>query len=178
MQPPAGEAEEPARGTETVLNWLRAELEIREARDRAELLLGEVNHRVAKSLAQVSALTRPQAKRVTDERVRLALPEMQARGVAIAGVHRRLYTSQDTPWMDMAAYLTNAYKYACSGGGEIRVGLLLAIADDGIGWVGAGEPQGTGLGYRIIDAMAATLEATLAHDPQPMGTRVVVQFAG
>lgn len=40
------------------------------------------------------------------------------------------------------------------------------------------EARRTGVGHRIIDAMAATLEATLACDPQPMGTHVVVQFAG
>lgn len=83
--------------------------------------------------------------------------------------------------------VTNACKRAHSADtGGIRVGLhrqgdgrlLLAVADDGVGWAGAGEPQGTGVGYRIINAMAATLEATLAHDPQPMGTRVVVQFVG
>lgn len=82
--------------------------------------------------------------------------------------------------------VTNAYRYACSGGGGIRVGLrrqgdgrlLLAVADDEVGWAGVAEARGTGVGYRIIDAMATTLKATLACDPQPMGTRVVVQFAG
>ena len=83
--------------------------------------------------------------------------------------------------------VTNAYKYAYpADAGEIRVGLyrqsdgrlLLAVVDDGGGWAGASEPQGTGLGYRFINAMAATLEAKLAYDPQPMVTRAVVQFAG
>lgn len=83
--------------------------------------------------------------------------------------------------------VTNACKPAYpADAGEIRVGLyrqsdgrlLLAVVDDGGGWAGASEPQGTGLGYRFINAMAATLEAKLAYDPQPMVTRAVVQFAG
>jgi len=79
--------------------------EIREARDRAELLLSEVNHRVANSLALVSSLAGLQAKGVADESARLALHEMQARIAAIAGVHRRLYTSPDVRSVDMAIYL-------------------------------------------------------------------------
>ena len=211
----------------------RAELEIREARDRAELLLGEVNHRVANSLALVSALAGLQAKGVTDESARLALLEMQARVAAIAGVHRRLYTSQDVRAVDMGTYLeslvreleaamedsanghslrlevdrelqlapdravaigvmvtelvTNAYKYAYpADAGEIRIGLRrqdearlrLSVADDGVGWAGVAEARGTGVGYRIINAMAANLKATLAYDPQRAGTCVVIEFAG
>ena len=85
----------------------RADREIREARDRAELLLSEVNHRVANSLALVSSLARLQAKGVADESARLALHEMQARIAAIAGVHRRLYTSPDVRSVDMDIYLAS-----------------------------------------------------------------------
>ncbi|MFO1047002.1 MAG: response regulator [Geminicoccaceae bacterium] len=209
----------------------QADREVREARDRAELLLSEVNHRVANSLALVSALAGLQAKGVADESARLALHQMQARIAAIAGVHRRLYTSPDVRSVDMAIYLeslvreleaametsadshrlrlavdggqqlapdkavavgvivtelvTNAYKYAYpSGGGEIRIRLwrqgaelALSIEDDGVGWAGSGEAQGTGVGYRIINAMTANLKATLAYDCRHGGTRVTVHFA-
>ena len=84
----------------------RPEREMREARDRAEVLLREVNHRVANSLALVAALARLQAKAVRDEsRAPSACSEMQARIAAIAGVHRRLYTSPDVRSVDMAIYL-------------------------------------------------------------------------
>ena len=85
----------------------QADREIREARDRAELLLSEVNHRVANSLALVSALAGLQAKGVADDERALALHEMQARIAAIAGVHRRLYTSPDVRSVDMAIYLAS-----------------------------------------------------------------------
>lgn len=81
-----------------------ADRAIVEARDRAELLLREVNHRVANSLAIVAALTNLQRNSLTDPSARRALDEMQARILAIAGVHRRLYTSQDVQWVDMQAY--------------------------------------------------------------------------
>lgn len=209
----------------------QADREVREAKDRAELLLSEVNHRVANSLGLVSALAGMQAKGVTDESARQALHEMQARIAAIAGVHRRLYTSPDVRSVDMAVYLenlareleatmeapahthrlrlaadpnvrltpdkavavgvmvtelvTNAYKYAYpSGGGEIRIELQregaelrLSIEDDGIGWTGSGAAQGTGVGYRIINAMTSNLKAALAYDARHGGTRVTIHFA-
>src|SRR6202012_1789886 len=73
----------------------RAEREIREARDRAEVLLHEVNHRVANSLALVAAFVSMQARAISDPSVRSALGETETRIAAVAGVHRRLYTSND-----------------------------------------------------------------------------------
>lgn len=80
---------------------------VREARDRAELLLGEVNHRVANSLALVGSLARLQANTLQDEAAQSALQAMQARIMAVANVHRRLYTSADVRFVDMGAYLTS-----------------------------------------------------------------------
>lgn len=64
---------------------------VREARDRAETLLHEVNHRIANSLALVAAMVRMQASALGDSTAAHALQETQARITAISGVHRRLY---------------------------------------------------------------------------------------
>ncbi|CAN5914940.1 response regulator [soil metagenome] len=82
-----------------------AQRAIREARDRAEMLLHEVNHRVANSLALVASFARLQANAVTDEAARNALQEMQARIMAVAGIHRRLYTSSDVRVVELGSYL-------------------------------------------------------------------------
>jgi two-component sensor histidine kinase len=74
---------------------IRAEQEVREARDRAEIMLHEVNHRVANSLALVASFVRLQSSLVTDPNAAAALTETQARIKAISGVHRRLYKSTD-----------------------------------------------------------------------------------
>ena len=84
---------------------IRAEQAVREARDRAELLLVEVNQRVANSLAIVAAMARLQTSAVRDPAAREALQEMQARIAAIAGIHRSLYTSDDVTRVNMRAYL-------------------------------------------------------------------------
>ncbi|MCJ2037299.1 sensor histidine kinase [Methylobacterium sp. J-068] len=211
----------------------RAEQAVREARDRAEIMLREVNHRVANSLALVAALAHMQTNAVKDPAAKAALQEMQARISAIAGIHRRLYTSDDVEAVDLDAYLaslveelqaamkaagrdhairldaarvrlatdkavsvgvvvtelvTNAYKYAYPPEvpGEIRVsvaregteGLTLTVEDDGIGWTGEGQPRGTGLGSRIIRAMATNLRSALVYAHGRAGTRATLSFQG
>ena len=141
---------------------------------------------------------------------------MQARIAAIAGIHRRLYTSEDVRSVEIADYLasllaisrrpmeagharpsasfeptevptdkavsigvmvtelvTNAYKYAypTARGGEIRVVLRkiedtleLAVEDDGV-LDRRGTRQGTGLGTRIVNALARGLGSGSTHSP-------------
>lgn len=209
----------------------QAEREMRDARERAEMLLGEVNHRVANSLAMVAALVGLQANALENEEARGALAETQARIQAIAGVHRHLYTSDDVRSVDIGDYLqslaaeleatmratgndarivvsadniaiptekaasigvivtelvTNAIKYAYAdrGRGDVRILMSrgtdhtvnLAVEDDGIGWDGTGKPKGTGLGSRIVKAMAHGLGAKVAYQAKGIGTRVSMQF--
>jgi two-component sensor histidine kinase len=78
----------------------------------------------------------------------------------------------------------NAVKYAYpDGAGPIHVDLkaqgddlLLAISDDGVGLNVKADPRSTGMGQRIVSAMAAKLEATVERDPAHSGTRIVLQF--
>ena len=81
--------------------------------------------------------------------------------------------------------VTNACKYAYpdNAPGEIRVALArkddtlsLTVEDDGVGMASSAGPKGTGLGTRIIRAMAASLHATQQLDPCPRGTRVALSF--
>ena len=206
----------------------QAEREVRDARDRAVVLLAEVNHRVANSLALVSSLVRMQAAAVDDAGAKAALAETQARITAIANLHRSLYTSDDVRVVDLAAYMrslvaelaqsvslvgrtpaimleaepvrvktdkaisigmiateliTNAAKYAYpDGGGEVRVSiavdgdanLTLAVEDDGVGWSGTGPITGTGLGTKIIGAMAKGISARMEYAANPKGTRATL----
>lgn len=208
----------------------RNERAVREARDRAELLLREVNHRVANSLGLVAGMVRMQASLLTDPGAIQALNETQTRITAIAGVHRRLYTSGPIGLVEIDDYLghflddlerslagpetphsihlsaerlaiatdkavslgvivgelvTNAYKYAYPSGvaGDIRVEARLAgervrivVEDDGKGFDPAAAPAGTGLGTRIVAAMATNLNAEIIVERPARGTRAVVSF--
>lgn len=204
---------------------------IREARDRAEMLLKEVNHRVANSLGLVAAMVRMQAAAVSDPHARHALEETQSRISAVAGVHRHLYTSDNIGEVDIGAYLshlvgelsaslagngtvpmvktellrislatdkavtlgvmvgelvTNAFKYAYppETNGEIRVRsdklenghLRICVEDDGVGWDGTGPAQGTGIGSKVLRAMARNLEAEISYATLSPGTSVCIEF--
>ncbi|UKJ76774.1 sensor histidine kinase [Azospirillum brasilense] len=83
----------------------RADQDVRAARDRAEMLLREVNHRVANSLALVGAFIQMQKSSLSDPEARAALGETQARIIAISGIHRSLYTSDDVRSVRIDLYL-------------------------------------------------------------------------
>jgi two-component sensor histidine kinase len=78
----------------------------------------------------------------------------------------------------------NAVKYAYpDGAGPIHVelkpdgdDLVVAIADDGVGLNAKTDPRSTGMGQRIVSAMAAKLDATAERDPDHHGTRIVLRF--
>jgi two-component sensor histidine kinase/CheY-like chemotaxis protein len=80
----------------------------------------------------------------------------------------------------------NAVKYAYpDDAGPIHVDLHargddleLSIADDGVGLNVKADPRSTGMGQRIVSAMAAKLEARLERDPIHAGTRIVLRFRG
>lgn len=210
-----------------------AEERLRESHARLEMLLHEVNHRVANSLQLVSAFVHMQARMLDEHEsvARAALDDTQRRIAAIGQVHKRLYTSESVETVDMADYLaslleelgetwstpkaprhislsaeplklatdkavalgiivtelvTNACKYAypADSAGEVRVMLsraegaqfALRVEDDGCGMT-AGEIKGTGLGTRLIRAMAQTLKASLDHAPAERGVHVVLLAA-
>lgn len=198
--------------------------ELLKARERAELLLAEVNHRVANSLSLVSSLVKLQAHTISDQQAKQALEETQARLLAVAMIHKSLYTSGDVRSVALDVYLaalmdqlrasladdrrklrliydiapirlpvdtsvnlgvvatewvTNAIKYAYPNGEgdiSIRLGPLaqdsleLSVEDHGIGRQDE-RPKGTGLGTRIVSAMAASMNGRIEYTPRQPGTR-------
>lgn len=200
------------------------------ARDKAEVLLAEVNHRVANSLSMVSALVRLQSNGIKDQVAKDALNETQGRIDAISAVHKSLYSSGDARFVDLEQYLsgllanvetsmrneghgaslrydleplklkpdssvnlgvimtewvTNAFKYAYPDrSGEVRVHLKrldderaeLIVEDDGVGRGVEGTPKGSGLGTRIVNAMARTIGAEVEYIVRHPGTGARLAF--
>ena len=202
------------------------------ARERAEVLLSEVNHRVANSLQLVAALVNMQSRTVTDASAKGALKETETRIQAISQIHKSLYTSSNVTSVALNDYLgvmldnlgvamrndghtarltstlepvvlptdesislgvvatelvTNAFKYAYPPGqsGDIRVMLRtlpegraeLVVQDDGVGLGAAVRPGGTGLGSKIIVAMAAALKTKVEYINRTPGTAARLVFS-
>jgi two-component sensor histidine kinase len=209
---------------------VRRTAQLVEARDRAELLVAEVNHRVANSLSLVASLVRLQSNLITDPTSKDALKETEARILAVASVHKRLYSSDDARFVDLQEYLssvldsvedsmrgqghgatlryelepfklktdssinlgvivtewvTNAFKYAYPDKpGEVRVRLRrlaadraeLSVEDDGVGRV-EGPAKGTGLGTRIVNAMARSIGGNVEYIAAGNGTVARLAFS-
>jgi two-component sensor histidine kinase len=81
--------------------------------------------------------------------------------------------------------VSNACKYAYgpNSSGEIRIKLtregdqffLLAVEDDGCGIVKDAPARGTGLGTRVIRAMAQSLQSAVEYDPTHTGVRATLR---
>jgi len=81
--------------------------------------------------------------------------------------------------------VSNACKYAypADGSGEIRVDFTraddrhfrLSVEDDGGGFNGQVSPKGTGLGSRLIVAMAKSLSSRVDYDPAHRGVRATLE---
>jgi two-component sensor histidine kinase/CHASE3 domain sensor protein len=200
------------------------------ARDRAEALLSEVNHRVANSLAMVASFATLQSRVLTDEAAKDALRETQARIHAVASVHKRLYTSGNVQTVAVDEYMagiledlrgvmnkeglraslvydldpvtlrtdasinlaviatewvTNAFKYAYPNSeGQIHVQLRklpeqlgeLVVKDHGVGRGSKQGVRGTGLGTRIVRAMADSIRGEVQYLEVGPGTTARLTF--
>jgi len=201
-----------------------------QALDRAEVLLAEVNHRVANSLMMVASLVRLQSNALQNQDAKDALAETEARIHAISDVHKRLYSSGDVRLVALDEYLsdllknlqssmqneghgasldyhleplklptdssinlgvvvtewvTNAFKYAYpQRRGEVRVNLKrladgrgeLLVEDDGVGRINSGAIKGTGLGTRLVKAMAGNLGGEIDYFARQPGTLARLTF--
>lgn len=83
----------------------KARAEIEAARARAEVMLKEVNHRVANSLTMVVSMAHLQAMALPEGEAREAVTAFAQRVNAIAQVHKRLYTSEDVRSVALDVYL-------------------------------------------------------------------------
>ncbi len=80
--------------------------------------------------------------------------------------------------------VVNAVKYAYpDGAGPIHVELaaqgenvVLSITDNGVGLDATSDPRSTGMGQRIVSAMALKLDASVERDESHAGTRMVLTF--
>ena len=125
--------------------------------------LGSLVSELAETLSSGST---PHSLRVAAEAIRLPTDKAVSLGVIVTEL------------------VTNACKYAypAGDGGEIRViltadgdrGFRLAVEDDGCGMSAEATPKGTGLGTKLIRAMAQSLQTIVEYEPRHRGVRATL----
>lgn len=110
-------------GAETLA---QREAELRTARDQAELLAGEVHHRVKNNLQTVSSLLALQAHRVADPSARAEFEAARDRVGALATLHRHLYAQHDPEAIDLSAFISELGAQLFAAVGE-RPGRRIAL---------------------------------------------------
>ncbi|MBZ4689214.1 MAG: hypothetical protein JG765_465 [Cereibacter sp.] len=75
--------------------------------------------------------------------------------------------------------VTNALKYGCKAGltGKVTVscrrqpegGLLITVADSGVGFAEGGGPPSQGVGFQLMQALAAQVEGEIGYAASPEG---------
>lgn len=83
----------------------RYEQQLKSLLDHQQALLREVNHRVKNSLQLVASMLRLQASGSSDAAVKQVLGDAEARVMAIARAHERLYKTSDFTHLDLGIYL-------------------------------------------------------------------------
>jgi len=124
---------------------------------------------VAELAETLSSDTAPHALRVAAEPIRLPTDKAVSLGVIVTEL------------------VTNACKYAypAGAGGEIRVMLSadgeqafrLSVEDDGCGMPAEATPKGTGLGTKLIRAMAQSLQTIVEYEPRTNGVCATLRAA-
>lgn len=144
-----------------------AEAELRIAKERAEMLLKEVNHRVSNSLAIVAAMVRLQAGSINDAVAKQAFDKTQARISAIASVHRSLYTSHDVRFVNLKEYLGNLIQEIGTsfGAGSVAPDILLCLDE-------LDAPTDVAVSLGVITAELVTNAVKYAYPDEPGEVRV------
>lgn len=83
----------------------RMNAELRKVANEKELLVREMNHRIKNSLQLVSSMIAMQARELSDPEARQQLAAAEARVIAMAKVHNRLYRSERVDRLEFKGYL-------------------------------------------------------------------------
>jgi two-component sensor histidine kinase/ActR/RegA family two-component response regulator len=156
---------------------------LRQAAERV-IAVAQVHHRLYTSDDVQSVPMRPYLNKLMEDHQILASDRKSRLTVEIADI--KLPTDQAiSTGIVVSELVTNSVKYAYpDGGGPIHVelsavdsGLVrLAVIDEGVGFAPGHQSRGTGVGSKIVEAMARSLGARLEVKSGPTGTQAIATF--
>lgn len=151
-----------------------AEAELRESRDRFEalaneraVLINEVNHRVSNSLQLVASLLQVQSAAQADTRSAQILLDAYKRVAAVARVHKRLYSSADVRYVDLADYLLSLVEDLRQSGDEGGSSLQFLASQTRIG-----ADYAIPVGLLVTELVINALKHAYPHGGGPIRVKV------
>lgn len=181
----------------------QSEEQLKKLLEHQEALLKEVNHRVRNSLQLVASMLRLQAGSVDDQDLKRHLGDAQARVMAIARAHERLYKTTEITHLDISGYLRevcadlNGGVLRCEGPKGIRIATDRAIPiallvselvtnckkyaypdrDSGPVWVKVAQVPGDMLHVSVTDEGVGLPEDFDPETARSLGMRLIKSFA-
>jgi two-component sensor histidine kinase len=146
---------------EDVTEWRAAEREMKALMQQKEVLLQEMQHRVANSLQIIASILLLKARTVHSEESRLHLHDAHQRVISVAAVQQQLLASARRDPIELGSYLSRLCEtLAASMIGDTRPITLKVHAESGT----ASSDEAVSIGLIVTELVINALKHAFLHD--------------
>jgi chemotaxis protein methyltransferase CheR len=162
-------------GIEDITDWRRLEGEKDKLLQQKDLLLEEMQHRIANSLQIVASIILMKARTVESEEIRIHLQDAHTRVLSVVAVQRQLHAFADGGPVEVAPYLSRLCEtLASSMIGQTRPISLNVVSEGGI----ATSRQAESLGLIVTELVMNSLKHAFPDDTAHGEITVAYETAG
>jgi chemotaxis protein methyltransferase CheR len=162
-------------GIEDITGRRARELELRDLLEQKEMLLQEMQHRVANSLQIIASILLIKARTVRSEETRLHLEDAHQRVMSVAAVQQQLHVSEPSATIELGPYLSRLCEtLAASIIGDRRPISLQVHVQDG----SASSSQAVSLGLIVTELLINAIKHAFPGDRMGGIVNVAYDVAG